>query len=78
MKGKDFFRRVALEVGDTIVSEETIAETRAQMGLDKPFHIQYLKWRAGVLQGDIGLSYSAKMPVAERLWQGLQLYGIFT
>lgn len=60
-----------LEVGDTIVSEETIAETRAQLGLDKPFHIQYLKWLVGVLQGDMGLSYSAKMPVAERLWQGL-------
>ncbi len=60
-----------LEVADTIVSEETIAETRAQLGLDKPFHVQYLRWLAGVLQGDMGMSYSAKMAVAERLWQCL-------
>ncbi|GBG55887.1 peptide ABC transporter permease [Sporomusaceae bacterium FL31] len=60
-----------LEVGDTIVSEETIAETRAQLGLDKPFYIQYARWLGGVLQGDMGMSYSAKMPVAQRLWQGL-------
>lgn len=60
-----------LEVGDTIVSEETIAETRAQLGLDQPFHVQYVRWLAGVLQGDMGMSYSAKMPVADRLWQCL-------
>jgi peptide/nickel transport system permease protein len=60
-----------LEVGDTIVSEEVIAETRAQLGLDQPFHIQYFRWLSGVLQGDMGMSYSAKMPVADRLWQGL-------
>lgn len=60
-----------LEVGDTIVSEEVIAETRAQLGLDQPFHIQYLRWLAGVLQGNMGMSYSAKMPVVDRLWQGL-------
>ncbi|TWH49166.1 nickel ABC transporter permease [Sporomusa sp. KB1] len=60
-----------LEVGDTIVSEETIAETRAQLGLDQPFHIQYIRWFTGVLQGDMGMSYSAKIPVAERLWQCL-------
>lgn len=60
-----------LEVADTIVSEETIAETRAQLGLDKPFYVQYLRWLAGLLQGDMGMSYSAKMPVADRLWQGV-------
>lgn len=60
-----------LEVADTIVSEETIAETRTQLGLDQPFHVQYFRWLAGVLQGDMGMSYSAKMPVADRLWQGV-------
>ena len=60
-----------LEVADTIVSEETIAETRTQLGLDQPFHVQYFRWLAGVIQGDMGMSYSAKMPVADRLWQGV-------
>lgn len=60
-----------LEVGDTIVSQETIAETRAQLGLDKPFHVQYIRWITGIAHGDMGLSYSAKMPVADRLLQCL-------
>ena len=60
-----------LEVGDTIVSEETIAETRAQLGLDKPFHVQYIRWITGIVHGDMGMSYSAKMPVADRLLQCL-------
>lgn len=60
-----------LEVGDTIVSQETIAETRAQLGLDKPFHVQYIRWITGIAHGDMGSSYSAKMPVADRLWQCL-------
>ncbi|MBP2636271.1 MAG: nikB 2 [Firmicutes bacterium] len=60
-----------LEVADTIVSKETLDETRAQLGLDQPFHVQYIRWITGVLQGDMGMSYSAKMPVTERLWQCL-------
>lgn len=60
-----------LEVGDTVVSAETVAETRAQLGLDQPFYIQYFRWLSGLFYGDMGMSYSAKMPVAERLWQCL-------
>ena len=60
-----------LEVGDTIVSPEVVAQTRAQLGLDQPFHVQYFRWLVHVLQGDLGMSYSAKMPVADKLWQAL-------
>lgn len=60
-----------LEVGDTIVSPEVIQETRAQLGLDQPFHVQYFRWLVNILHGDMGLSYSAKLPVAEKLWQAL-------
>ncbi|MCF6464385.1 ABC transporter permease [Clostridium sp. Cult2] len=36
-------------------------------GLDQPFHIQYINWLKGVLNGELGWSNSARMPVAEAL-----------
>ena len=44
---------MVLEAGDTIVSEELIQKTRAEMGLDKPFLVQYANWVGGLLHGDI-------------------------
>ena len=60
-----------LETGDTIVSQETIERTRHELGLDLPFHEQYIRWLNGVIHGDMGMSYSAKMPVQEKLLQNL-------
>jgi len=60
-----------LETGDTIVSQETIERTRHELGLDLPFHEQYIRWLNGVVHGDMGMSYSAKMPVQEKLLQNL-------
>ena len=48
-----------LETADTIVSQEMIDETRAQLGLDKPFIVQYANWVVNAAQGDLGMSYSA-------------------
>lgn len=59
-----------LEASDTIVSPEIIAQTRAQLGLDKPFLVQYANWVIGALQGDLGISYSAKKPVVDKLLEG--------
>ncbi len=39
------------------VSEEIKAAKRAELGLDKPFAIQYLNWLGGILTGDLGRSY---------------------
>lgn len=60
-----------LETADTIVSQETIDETRAQLGLDKPFLVQYATWVANAAQGDLGMSYSAKKPVVDRMLEAL-------
>ena len=59
-----------LESADTIVSEEVLEKTRAELGLDKPFLVQYGNWLAGALRGDMGMSYSAKKPVTEKLSEG--------
>lgn len=59
-----------LETGDTLVSAEVVEQTRHELGLDQPFHIQYLNWLTGLLHGDMGISYSAKMPVVDRMLLG--------
>lgn len=60
-----------LETGDTIIPKEVVEQTRHELGLDQPFHIQYWRWLTGLLQGDMGMSYSAKMPVSERMMLGV-------
>ncbi len=59
-----------LEASDTIVSQETIEKTRHELGIDRPFLVQYVSWVGGVVTGDMGMSYSAKKPVTEKLLEG--------
>ena len=61
---------MVLEAGDTIVSQELIEKTRHEMGLEQPFLVQYVKWVGGAVHGDMGMSYSAKKPVTEKLAEG--------
>ena len=42
---------------------EAVAKLRAQMGLDDPFWVQYLKWLTHFLQGDFGSSLTMGIPV---------------
>jgi peptide/nickel transport system permease protein len=35
-----------------------------ELGLDKPLHIQYLRWLGGVVQGDLGRSIISKQHVS--------------
>lgn len=46
---------------------ELLEKTRKDLGLDKPFHVQYLVWLKEILTGDMGTSYSYKMPVIDKL-----------
>ena len=41
----------------TEVSQEIIDARRAELGLDKPFLVQYFSWLGGMLTGDMGQSY---------------------
>ena len=50
------------------VSEEQIAALRAQYDLDDPMPIQYLKWIAGFVQGDMGYSIKYQQPVNTLIW----------
>lgn len=50
---------------------EAVAALRTELGLDRPAPQRYLAWIAGLARGDMGLSYTYKVPVggliAERL-----------
>ena len=62
------------------ISEETLLKLRAKWGLDRPFHIQYLKWMGAIVRGDLGESIAAQRPVttmiSERMPNTLQLAGV--
>lgn len=47
------------------VTEQVKAEKRVELGLDKPFLIQYGNWLKGVASGDMGSSYISYKPVFE-------------
>jgi peptide/nickel transport system permease protein len=57
-----------------------LASLRAELGLDQPLAVQYLRWLGDFLRGDWGRSYSTGLPVQplvlERLARSLQLAGL--
>ena len=51
----------------TAVAQEIIDAKKVELGLDKPFIIQYLTWLAGMLRGDMGISYVSNKDVFQTL-----------
>ena len=45
------------------VSQEMIDNARTELGLDKPFVVQYFTWLGNPLRGDMGTSYVSNKPV---------------
>lgn len=58
-------------------SEAVLEQTREELGLNKPFLVQYGNWLLNCLHGDFGTSYSLRKPVLDlllsRLMPTLQL-----
>jgi peptide/nickel transport system permease protein len=46
---------------------DNVARINRELGLDRPLPVQYLTWLAGVLEGDLGRSYSLNRPVADEV-----------
>jgi peptide/nickel transport system permease protein len=55
----------ARQIAGRSATAETVANIRAQLGLDQPFHIQYIRYLGNLLQGDLGRSYLQRTEVAE-------------
>nr|WP_255409491.1 ABC transporter permease [Gordonibacter sp. Marseille-P4307] len=49
------------------ISRAEIDQRKAQLGLDKPFLVQYANWLGGLLTGDMGDSYVSESPRSPRL-----------
>lgn len=47
--------------------EKSVEEFRIKQGLDKPIHIQYLRWMTNVIQGDLGYSYMTNEGVSDAI-----------
>jgi peptide/nickel transport system permease protein len=43
---------------------EELGELRRALGLDQPVHVQYARYLAGLLRGDLGRSFRFQLPVA--------------
>lgn len=56
MAGSDAVNQMYSQSG-TIVSDEVIQKAREELGLDKPFIVQYFIWLGGLFRGDMGTSY---------------------
>lgn len=52
---------------------ETVAALRDQLGLNEALPLRYLQWVGGMLQGDFGLSYTYKVPVADLVADRLEI-----
>jgi len=57
----DFLDQLAL---DPSVGEAFIAQERARLGLDQPWWQQYFIWLSHVIRGDLGRSFSYRIPVS--------------
>ena len=61
---------------DPKVTPETIARLRAQFGLDRPFHEQYLLWMHNLLHLNLGYSFAYQAPVLEIVYGALRQYSL--
>jgi len=50
---------------------ESVKALRAELGLDRPAAVRYLAWIGGLVRGDLGLSYTYRVPVAELVGERL-------
>jgi peptide/nickel transport system permease protein len=51
--------------------EEAVATIRAELGLDKPYHIRYLNWLSNAVRGNLGRSLQRNEKVADLIRERL-------
>jgi peptide/nickel transport system permease protein len=53
------------QIAGRSATAETVENIRRELGLDQPFFVQYGRYLAGLVQGDLGRSYLQRTEVAE-------------
>lgn len=61
----------ARAIGGITASEETVAQIREDLGLNKSFPAQYATYVGNALQGDLGVSTRSRQPVTDIILQRL-------
>lgn len=53
------------------IPESVRENIRRSLGLDQPWPVRYVKWLTSAMQGNLGQSFTAKIPVMDLIWQRL-------
>lgn len=70
------FTMIRLVPGDVLAARmgeagqatpETVARMRAELGLDRPFLVQFARWSLGILKGDLGKSLYTQQPIINEI-----------
>ena len=61
----------ALLSSGRLVDPAVLAAYRERLGVDRPVPVQYARWLAGAVQGDLGMSFSTARPVSEMIVERL-------
>jgi peptide/nickel transport system permease protein len=59
-----------LETG-RFIDPQVIENYRERLGVDRPVHVQYVRWLGAAITGDLGVSFSTTRPVAEMIRERL-------
>ena len=61
----------ALLQSGRFIDPAVIEAYRQRLGVDQPVPVQYVRWLAGAVQGDLGVSFSTTRPVSEMILERL-------
>jgi len=61
----------ALLESGRFIDPEVIEAYRQRLGVDRPVHVQYVRWLGAALRGDLGISFSTTRPVTEMIVERL-------
>ncbi|MEK7873964.1 MAG: ABC transporter permease, partial [Chloroflexota bacterium] len=63
--------------GSSGVSQEALARVRADLGLDRPLHVQYLAWIGDVLRLNLGNSFISRESIVSEIGRRLPVTAEF-
>ena len=61
------------QVLDRQPTPEAVERLKSELGLERPLLVQYAGWLWRVAQGDMGRSFMGRVPVSERVFDGLKV-----
>ncbi|MGH8933108.1 MAG: nickel ABC transporter permease [Egibacteraceae bacterium] len=61
--GDPAYSLLAMQQPGTVPSAQAVGALRAELGLDDPAPVRYVRWLGGAVQGDLGVSYRSGQPV---------------